>query len=104
MTITDDIQKQYWTIGEVADILGVAESCVRYWCKEFGVGKYRSKTNHRRFTIQDIVKLQAVQFLLHSEGHTIEGCKSKLNLIKWPLPAARWEEALRVQLARIVAP
>lgn len=104
MTITQDIEKQYWTMGEVADILGVAESCVRYWDKEFEIVHKRSQANHRRFTLNEITKFKVVQFLLHTEKYTVEGSKSKLKLLKWPMPANRWEEVVRVQLARIVAP
>ncbi len=102
MTITQDIEKQYWSIGEVAEMLGVAESCVRYWCQEFELAAKRSSTNHRKFVLQEITKLHVIQFLMHKEMYSIEGAKSKLKLMKWPMPASRWEQEVRTQLARIV--
>ena len=102
MTITQDIEKQYWTIGEVAEILQLAESCIRFWCQEFGVGVKRSQANHRRFMLHEITKLHVIKFLLHTEKYSVEGCKSKLKLLKWPMPASRWEQELRNQLARII--
>jgi len=81
----------------------VAESCVRYWSEEFELRFHRGKNNHRRFVLQDITKLRVIKFLLHEEKYTVEGCKSKLKLLKWPMPAYRWEQEVRSQLSRIVA-
>lgn len=102
MTITQDIERQWWSVGEVADILGVAESCVRYWSQEFNVDRHRSLANHRRFVLQEITKLQVIKFLLHEEKYTVEGCKSKLKLLTWPIPVDKWEQEVRSQLGRIM--
>lgn len=103
MTITHDIEKQYWTIGEVAEQLQIAESNVRFWCDEFGIELHR-KNNHRKFTLANITKLQVIKILLHEQKFTVEGAKEKLSLLKFPMTAARINQEVRLQLARIIAP
>ena len=104
MNITEEgiTQKQYWTIGEVAEQLTLAESNIRFWCDEFELKAHRSTTNHRKFTLADITKLKVIKILVHDQKFTNEGAKEKLAKFKFPMSASRIEEEVRRQLINIL--
>lgn len=73
--------KVYFSIGEVAEELGVAVSRVRYWADEFTdtVKPHRNKKGDRFFTQRDLVELKKIQYLLKECGLTIRGAKARLD-------------------------
>ena len=75
-----EIEKKYFTIGEVAEELGVATSLIRFWEKEFDVlqPKKNAKGN-RKFTPDDIKNLQLIYYLVKERGFTLEGAKIHLK-------------------------
>lgn len=74
------IEKLYFSIGEVAQELGVNTSQIRYWEKEFGILKpKRDGKGDRRFTQDDIRKLRLVHYLLKQRGFTIQGAREHLR-------------------------
>ena len=79
---TDDIlfQKHYYSIGEVASMLNVDPSLLRYWETEFTVIKPRkNKKGDRFYRSEDVKTLQMIQFLLREKKFTLEGAKSFLK-------------------------
>jgi DNA-binding transcriptional MerR regulator len=71
--------KLYFTIGEVADILQIPASMIRYWDNEFDTLKpHKTKKGDRRFTKSDITKLQQIYHLVKEKGFTLEGAKKEL--------------------------
>lgn len=78
----DDIlfQKQYYGIGEVADMFKVNTSLIRFWETEFNEIKPRkNKKGDRYFRPEDIKTLQLIYFLLRHKKLTIEGAKEHLR-------------------------
>ncbi|MFN3874865.1 MAG: MerR family transcriptional regulator [Flavobacteriales bacterium] len=74
------IEKIYWTIGEVAQELGVATSSIRFWEKEFGTfTPKRTSRGDRLYTREQIEQLRTMQHLVKEEGFTIQGAKEKLK-------------------------
>jgi len=74
------IEKIYWTIGEVALELGVANSSIRFWEKEFGAfTPKRTNRGDRLYTREQIDQLRTMQHLVKEEGFTIQGAKEKLK-------------------------
>jgi DNA-binding transcriptional MerR regulator len=70
------VEKLYFPIGEVAEILGVPVSTVRFWENEFDILKPRkNKKGNRLFTQQDLKNLKTIHFLLREKGMTIAGVK-----------------------------
>lgn len=79
------IEKLYYSIGEVAEMLNVPVSTVRFWENEFDVLKpMKNKKGNRMFTPDDIKNLKIIHRLLKEEGMTMQGAKKKLT--------GRWEE------------
>lgn len=75
------IERIYWTIGEVADQLGVNTSLLRYWEKEFGMLRpKRTGKGDRLYTKEDIAKVKDIQHLLKDQGYTIQGAKDRLRV------------------------
>ncbi len=79
------IEKLYYSIGEVSDILDVPVSTVRFWENEFDILKpLKNKKGNRMFTAGDLKNLRIIHHLLKEEGMTMLGVKKKL--------AGKWEE------------
>jgi DNA-binding transcriptional MerR regulator len=77
------VEKLYYSIGEVADMLDVPVSTVRFWENEFEILKpMKNKKGNRLFTPQDIKNLRIIHHLLKEEGMTLAGTKKKLSE-KW---------------------
>lgn len=75
-----DIEKRYYSIGEVAEIMEVNTSLVRFWEKEFEILKpKRNKKGNRLFTQKDLANLKLIYHLVKERGFTLEGAKTKLR-------------------------
>lgn len=74
------ITKQYYTIGEVAQLLSVSTSLLRYWEKEFQQLKpQKSKQGIRKYTQADIDQLRVIYHLIKEQGYTIRGAREHLK-------------------------
>jgi len=74
------MKKVYYSISEVAEILGVKTSVLRFWEKEFKELKLkRSKGGRRFYKEKDIMFLRKIKKLLYEDGLTIKGAKISLK-------------------------
>ncbi len=95
------IGKLYWTIGEVAEQLGVNTSMLRYWEKEFGALRpKRTNKGDRLYTQDDIELVRSIHTLLKDRGFTIQGAKEHLRGVKGKVDA---NTEIRQRLLRIRA-
>jgi len=79
------VEKLYYSIGEVSEMLNVPVSTVRFWENEFDVLKpMKNKKGNRLFTQADIRNLRLIHHLVKEEGMTLAGVKKKLS--------EKWEE------------
>ena len=77
------VEKLYYSIGEVAEMLDVPVSTVRFWDNEFEILKpMKNKKGNRLFTQTDMRNLRIIHHLLKEEGMTLSGVKKKLSE-KW---------------------
>lgn len=75
-----EIEKMYYTIGEVADMFTVSTSLVRFWEKEFDILKpKKNRKGDRFFTQNDITNLKIIYHLVKERGYTLKGAKQKLK-------------------------
>ena len=75
-----EIEKQYYTIGEVAAIFDVAPSLIRFWETEFDQLKpKKNKKGNRQYTAKDIEELRSVYHLVKERGFTIQGAKEVMK-------------------------
>ena len=81
----DDDLKLYYSIGEVAERLGVNASQLRFWENEFAhIKPNKNSRGERRFTKENIRQLEVVQYLLKDRGFTIEGARKEVARMKQP--------------------
>lgn len=74
------LEKLYYRIGEVADIVGVEPHVLRYWESEFrSIRPQKSSKGQRVYTRRDVETLQKVKELLYAHRFTIAGAKRKLR-------------------------
>jgi len=72
--------KQYFRIGEVAEIAAVEPYVLRFWETEFPfLRPQKSKTNQRLYSRKDVEQVLAIRDLLYEEGFTIAGARRKLS-------------------------
>ncbi len=96
------IEKLYWTIGEVAGELGVNNSTIRFWEKEFGMSAARrTGKGDRLYTRKEIEQFQRVQQLVKDEGYTLSGAKARLSRTEEPAAQPIDLAALRERLLAI---
>ena len=77
------LTKLYYSIGELAAMLEVNSSLLRFWEKEFEfqVGKKNAKGN-RMYGIKEIAFINHVYQLVKIQGFTLDGAKLQLKAYK----------------------
>lgn len=74
------IEKLYYQIGEVSEMLGVPVSTVRFWENEFDfLRPIKNKKGNRMFTADDVNNLKIIHHLLKEEGMTLSGVKKRMS-------------------------
>ena len=77
--------KLYYNIGEVAEMLGVNASLLRFWETEFPqLRPAKNKKGTRSYTRQDIDLLRRIHYLTKDCGLTLEGALQQLKNDKSP--------------------
>lgn len=83
INIPDDeilFQKQYYSMGAVAEMFRVNHSLLRFWENEFDIIQPRkNKKGDRYFRPVDIKNLHLIYHLLRQRKYTIEGAKDFLK-------------------------
>jgi DNA-binding transcriptional MerR regulator len=74
------LNKLYYSIGEVAELLHVNASLLRFWEKEFNLEvSKKNKRGNRLYTVKEIEKIQRIYQFVKVEGYTLEGAKKALK-------------------------
>ncbi len=76
----DNLEKKYYKIKDVAEMLDVAPSALRFWETQFPeIAPMRSPHNIRYYTPADIEKLRIIRFLVKEKGLKIEAAREQLR-------------------------
>ncbi len=75
------IEKLYYTIGEVAEILEENTSLVRFWAQKFPeyIKPARNKKGNRLFTADDVTNFRLIHYLVKERGMTLEGAAKRMK-------------------------
>lgn len=74
------LEERFYRIGEVAELLNVKDSTLRFWEKEFPqLNPSRSRNGQRVYTEDDVAMFRRIQQLLHEIGLTINGARRVLE-------------------------
>ena len=80
---TEKNLKLYYSIKEVAAIIGVPESTLRYWEKQFSeVKPKKTKSGVRQYKKEDIDLLKLIYHLLKDKGMNIAAARERLKSTK----------------------
>src|SRR6187549_2515938 len=75
-----EIEKIYYSIGEVAEMFNVAPSLIRFWESEFElIQPKKNRKGNRQFTKEDIDSVRTIYHLVKEKGFTLQGAKEMLR-------------------------
>lgn len=75
--------KQFFKIGEAAEIIGVKTHVLRYWETEFpSIRPLKTRGAHRMYRRADVEMLGVIHRLLHLEGYTIVGARKRVRELR----------------------
>ena len=74
------MEKLYYQIGEVAEIMKESVSAVRFWTNSFPrfLNPKRNAKGNRLYTASDIETLKQLHHLVKVKGMTLEGAESEM--------------------------
>ena len=72
--------KLYYSIGEVAEMLGLSETLLRYWEKAFpSITPKKAGRNVRQYSQEDIDQLRLVRHLVKDKGMKLAAARKALK-------------------------
>jgi DNA-binding transcriptional MerR regulator len=75
-----EIEKLYYSIGEVSEMFNVAPSLIRFWESEFElIQPKKHRKGNRQFTGEDINHVRTIYHLVKEKGFTLQGAKEMLK-------------------------
>jgi DNA-binding transcriptional MerR regulator len=78
-----EIEKLYYTIGEVAQMFKVNTSHIRFWSKHFDAIKpATNKKGNRLYTPADIEIISRIYHLVKEKGYTLKGAQVEMQKMK----------------------
>ncbi len=76
----NNLTKKYYRIADVAELLDLPQSTLRFWEKEFGeLRPRRSGGRTRLYTPNDIELLELIKFLLKERGLKIDAARNYIR-------------------------
>lgn len=77
----DDLNKKYYKISEVAELLHIPNSTLRFWESKFTVIKPKRNAKGTRFyTPGDIEKISMIHYLVKDRGMHLDAAQQQLKL------------------------
>ena len=75
-----ELDKKFYKIGDVSEILGIPESTLRYWETQFTIIKpKRNKKNIRYYTPHDIEIINRVYYLVKEKGLKLDAAQAQIR-------------------------
>lgn len=75
-----ELDKKYYKIGDVAQLLGIPESTLRYWETQFTIVKPRRNAKNIRFyTPNDIETIRKIHYLVKEKGLKLDAAQAQLR-------------------------
>ncbi len=77
------VPKEYYSISEVCDLVGLKPHVLRYWETQFQLlNPSKNRSGNRVYQRKEIKLILLVKHLLYEEKYTVEGAKAKLEQIR----------------------
>lgn len=75
-----ELDKKFYKIGDVAQILGLPESTLRYWESQFTIIKPRRNAKNIRFyTPADIETIRKIYYLVKEKGFKLDAAQAQIR-------------------------
>jgi len=75
-----EMEKLYYSIGEVSDMVGHEPHVLRYWEQEFEVlSPRKNRAGRRIYTQEDVATVERIRYLLKDEKYTIAGARQAIH-------------------------
>lgn len=76
-------RKEYYSISEVADLVGLPAHVLRYWESQFSVlSPSKNRSGNRFYQRKEIKLILLVKQLLHVEKYTVEGARQRIEQLR----------------------
>lgn len=76
----DSLNKKYYKISEVAELLQIPASTLRFWEKQFTViHPKRNDKGSRFYTPADIEKIRMVHYLVKEKGYKLDAAQDEIR-------------------------
>ena len=76
-------KKEYYSISEVADLVGLPAHVLRYWESQFSVlSPSKNRSGNRFYQRKEIKLILLVKQLLHVEKYTVEGARQRIEQLR----------------------
>ena len=101
------MEKLYYSLSEVAQILGESTSLVRYWSNSFPkyVKPVRNAKGNRQYKQEDIEMLKQIHYLVKEKGLTLDGAGRQMagekSTVDKRVRAIDSLKAIRAQLVEV---
>ena len=96
----DKLNKKFYKIGDVAEILNVPTSTLRFWEKEFTVIKpKRNAKNIRVYTVNDIETIKMIYYLVKEKGLKLDAAQAMIKRNRDGI-SKQWEVVNRLKQVR----
>src|SRR4051812_47094671 len=97
--------REYYSISEVCDLVGLKPHVLRYWETQFPVlNPSKNRSGNRVYQRKEIKLILLVKHLLYKEKYTIDGAKQRLEQLRrggeMPAETARALDSQMVELLR----
>lgn len=80
-TKTFELEKLYYSIGEVADMFEVNTSLIRFWEKEFPqLHPKKNSRGNRVYSKKDLELFRKIHHLVKEKGFTLDGAKNAMRV------------------------
>lgn len=77
----DSLEKKYYKISEVAQILNIPASTLRFWEKNFTIIKPKRNAHGTRFyTSEDIDTISMIHFLVKERGLKLDAAQEQIRI------------------------
>ena len=73
-----ELDKKFYKIGDVSEILGIPESTLRYWETTI-IKPKRNKKNIRYYTPHDIEMISRVYYLVKEKGLKLDAAQAQIR-------------------------
>ena len=90
--------KDYFRIGDVADVTGIKPYVLRFWEKEFSILKpIKNSSGQRVYQKRDLESVLLIKRLLYKERYSIEGAIKRIRALRKEKKLS-YEKSLRGEL------